>query len=130
MSQMNQDTNNGSRKAHTLYITELERQAQEAQDKEPTNEAAQEVAAPKRSFRMAKDDKTVRLLIGFAGVVAVALIMLILFSDKGKPRTKKNAEASLGRPRRPTQSPQPRTALWFRKAPCSLCGMTSHSRDK
>ena len=25
MSQMNQDTNNGSRKAHTLYITELER---------------------------------------------------------------------------------------------------------
>ena len=99
MSQMNQDTNNGSRKAHTLYITELERQAQEAQDKEPTNEAAQEVAAPKRSFRMAKDDKTVRLLIGFAGVVAVALVMLILFSDKGKPRTKKNAEASLGRPK-------------------------------
>ena len=99
MSQMNQDTNNGSRKAHTLYITELERQAQEAQDKEPTNEVAQEVAAPKRSFRMAKDDKTVRLLIGFAGVVAVALIMLILFSDKGKPRTKKTAEASLGRPK-------------------------------
>ena len=99
MSQMNQDTNNGSRKAHTLYITELERQAQEAQDKEPTNEVAQEVAAPKRSFRMAKDDKTVRLLIGFAGVVAVALIMLILFSDKGKPRTKKNADASLGRPK-------------------------------
>ena len=99
MSQMNQDTNNGSRKAHTLYITELERQAQEAQDKEPTNEVAQEMAAPKRSFRMAKDDKTVRLLIGFAGVVAVAFIMLILFSDKGKPRTKKNAEASLGRPK-------------------------------
>jgi hypothetical protein len=57
------------------------------------------MAAPKRSFRMAKDDKTVRLLIGFAGVVAVAFIMLILFSDKGKPRTKKTADASLGRPK-------------------------------
>ena len=41
-----------------LYITELERQAQEAQDKESANEVQQEVAAPKRSFRMAKDDKT------------------------------------------------------------------------
>ena len=99
MSQMNQDTNNGSRKAHTLYLTELERQAQEAQDKEATTEVAQETVAPKRSFRMAKDDKTVRLLIGFAGVVAVAFIMLILFSDRGKPRPKKNAEASLGRPK-------------------------------
>ncbi len=99
MSQMNQDTNNGSRKAHTLYLTELERHAQEVQDREPTNEVAEEVAAPKRTFRMAKDDKTVRLLIGFAGVVAVAFIMLILFSDKGKPRAKKSAEASLGRPK-------------------------------
>ncbi len=99
MSQMNQDTNNGSRKAHTLYLTELERQAQEAQDKESASETPQEMAAPKRSFRMAKDDKTVRLLIGFAGVVAVAFIMLILFSDKGKPRTKKTADASLGRPK-------------------------------
>ena len=99
MSQMNQDTNNGSRKAHTLYLTELERQAQEAQDKESASETPQEMAPPKRSFRMAKDDKTVRLLIGFAGVVAVALIMLILFSDKGKPRTKKTADASLGRPK-------------------------------
>ena len=99
MSQMNQDSNNGSRKAHTLYLTELERQAQEAQDKEPAIEVVQEVVAPKRSFRMAKDDKTVRLLIGFAGVVAVAFIMLILFSDKGKPRTRKTAEASLGRPK-------------------------------
>jgi len=99
MSQMNQDTNNGSRKAHTLYLTELERQAQEAQDKESATEMAQETVAPKRSFRMAKDDKTVRLLIGFAGVVAVAFIMLILFSDKGKPRTKKTADAGLGRPK-------------------------------
>ena len=104
MSQMNQGTsNNGSkpdsRKAHTLYITELERQAQEAQDNESTAHDSREVAAPKRSFRLAKDDKTVRLLIGFAGVVAVALIMLILFSDKGKPRAKKSAEASLGRPK-------------------------------
>jgi hypothetical protein len=99
MSQMNQDTNNGSRKAHTLYLTELERQAQEAQDKESASKTPQEMAAPKRSFRMAKDDKTVRLLIGFAGVVAVAFIMLILFSDKGKPRTKKTADASLGRPK-------------------------------
>jgi len=99
MSQMNQDTNNGSRKAHTLYLTELERQAQEAQDKESASETPQEMAAPKRSFRMAKDDKTVRLLIGFAGVVAVAFIMLILFSDKSKPRTKKTADASLGRPK-------------------------------
>src|ERR1700742_3177569 len=99
MSQMSEDTNNGSRKAHTLYLTELERQAQEAQDKEATTEVAQETVAPKRSFRMAKDDKTVRLLIGFAGVVAVAFIMLILFSDKGKPRPKKNADASLGRPK-------------------------------
>ena len=104
MSQMNQGTsNNGSkpdsRKDHTLYITELERQAQEAQDNESTAHDSREVAAPKRSFRMAKDDKTVRLLIGFAGVVAVALIMLILFSDKGKPRAKKSAEASLGRPK-------------------------------
>jgi len=99
MSQMNQDTNNGSRKAHALYLTELERQAQEAQDKEATTEVAQETVAPKRSFRMAKDDKTVRLLIGFAGVVAVAFIMLILFSDKGKPRAKKTADASLGRPK-------------------------------
>ena len=104
MSQMNQGTsNNGSkpdsRKGHTLYITELERQAQEAQNNESTAHDSREVAAPKRSFRMAKDDKTVRLLIGFAGVVAVALIMLILFSDKGKPRTKKTAEAGLGRPK-------------------------------
>ena len=50
-------TNNGSRNAHTLYITDLERQAPEAQDKEPASEASQEVAAPERSFRMAKDDK-------------------------------------------------------------------------
>ena len=104
MSQMNQGKNNNgskpdSRKAHTLYITELERQAQEAQDNESTAQDLREVAAPKRSFRMAKDDKTVRMLIGFAGVVAVALIMLILFSDKGKPRAKKSAEASLGRPK-------------------------------
>ena len=104
MSQINQGTsNNGSkpdsRKAHTLYITELERQAQEAEDNESTVHDSQEVAAPKRSFRIAKDDTTVRLLIGAAGVVAVVLIMLILFSDKGKPRTKKNAEASLGRPK-------------------------------
>ena len=62
MSQMNQGTsNNGSkpdsRKAHTLYITELERQAQEAQDNESTAHDSREVAAPKRSFRLAKDDK-------------------------------------------------------------------------
>ena len=100
MSQMNQDTNNNgkkpdSQKTHTLYITELERQAQEAQDTEPTAEDPRAVATPKRSFRMAKDDKTVQLLIGFAGVVGVALIMLILFSDKGKPRAKKTPKQAL-----------------------------------
>ena len=48
---------------------------------------------------MAKDDKSARLVIGFLGVVAVAFLMLVLFSQKSKPKPKKSGEAGLGRPK-------------------------------
>jgi hypothetical protein len=38
-------------------------------------------------------------VIGFAGVVAAAFLMLVLFSQKSRPKLKKSGEANLGRPK-------------------------------
>lgn len=95
--------NNGSKaegmKGQTPYISDLERDAPQTDDAEPQTDGPHPVMAATRSFRVVKDDKTARLVIGFVGVVAVALVMLILFSQKGQPKLKKSGEASLGRPK-------------------------------
>src|SRR5664279_6151184 len=99
MTQLKERTNgNGSKaegtKGQTLYISELKRDAPEADDAEPQIDDPRPVMAATRSFRMAKDDKTARLVIGFVGVVAVAFLMLVLFSQKSKPKLKKSGEAN------------------------------------
>src|ERR1039458_3603069 len=104
MSQLKERTNgNGSKtertKGQTLYISDLNREVPEAEDAEPQPDDPLPAMAPTRSFRMAKDDKTARLVIGLAGIVAVALVMLIVFSQKSKPKLRKSDEASLGRPK-------------------------------
>jgi hypothetical protein len=108
MSQFKQRTNNNGSKAEgtkagTLHIADLAPDltpgTAEADDAEPHTDNPRPVMAATRSFRMAKDDKTARLVIGFVGVVAVAFLMLVLFSQKSKPRLKKSGEASLGRPK-------------------------------
>jgi hypothetical protein len=104
MTQLKERTNgNGSKaegtKGQTLYISELKRDAPEAEDAEPQTDDPRPVMAATRSFRMAKDDKTARLVIGLAGIVAVALVMLIVFSQRSKPKLRKSDEASLGRPK-------------------------------
>src|ERR1035437_9343113 len=99
MSEFKQRTNNnGSKaegtKASTLHIADLAPDLNpgtaKADDVEREPHSQRPVVAATRSFRMAKDDKTARLVIGFAGVVAVACLMLVLFSKKSKPRPKKS----------------------------------------
>ena len=108
MSQFKQRTNNnGSKpegtKASTLHIADLAPDltpgTAEADDAERETHNQRPPIAATRSFRMAKDDKTARLVIGFVGVVAVAFLMLVLFSQKSKPKLKKSGEANLGRPK-------------------------------
>jgi len=104
MSQFKQrKNNNGSKaegtKAATLHIADLIPDTAEADDAENETHNQRPAIAATRSFRMAKDDKTARLVIGFVGVVAVAFLMLVLFSQKSKPRLKKSGEANLGRPK-------------------------------
>ena len=108
MSQFKQRTNNnGSKaegtKASTLHIADLAPDLNpgtaEADDAEHETHSQRPPIAATRSFRMAKDDKTARLVIGFVGVVAVAFLMLVLFSQKSKPKLKKSGEANLGRPK-------------------------------
>jgi len=104
MSQFKQrKNNNGSKaeetKAATLHIADLIPDTAEADDAEHETHNQRPAIAATRSFRMAKDDKTARLVIGFVGVVAVAFLMLVLFSQKSKPRLKKSGEANLGRPK-------------------------------
>src|SRR5271157_3481055 len=108
MSQFKQRTNNnGSKaegtKASTLHIADLAPDLNpgtvEADDVQRETHAQRPPIAATRSFRIAKDDKTARLVIGFVGVVAVAFLMLVLFSQKSKPKLKKNGEANLGRPK-------------------------------
>src|ERR1035438_9488394 len=104
MTQLKERTNgNGSKaegtKGQTLYISDLNREVPEAEDAEPQADDPRPVMAATRSFRMAKDDKTARLVIGLAGIFAVALVMLIVFSQRSKPKLRKSDEASLGRPK-------------------------------
>ena len=108
MSQFKQRTNNNGSKAEgtkaaTLHIADLAADLNpgtaEADDAERESDEQRPPIAATRSFRMAKDDKTARLVIGFLGVVAVAFLMLVLFSQKSKPRPKKSGEAGLGRPK-------------------------------
>src|SRR5208337_4175681 len=108
MSQFKQRTNNnGSKaegtKASTLHIADLAPDLNpgtvEADDVQRETHAQRPPIAATRSFRIAKDDKTARLVIGFVGVVAVAFLMLVLFSQKSKPKLKKSGEANLGRPK-------------------------------
>jgi hypothetical protein len=108
MSQFKQRTNNNGSKAEgtkaaTLHIADLapdlNPDSAEADDAEREIHNQRPPIAATRSFRMAKDDKTARLVIGFIGVVAVAFLMLVLFSQKSKPRLKKSGEANLGRPK-------------------------------
>ena len=116
MTQLKERTNgNGSKaertKGQTLYISDLNREVPEAEDAEPQPDDPRPVMAPTRSFRMAKDDKTARLVIGLAGAVAVALVMLIVFSQKGQPKLKKSDEASLGRPKVAETAPSNRDSI-------------------
>src|SRR5271165_4458165 len=108
MSQFKQRTNNNESKpegtkASTLHIADLAPDltpgTAEADDAEHEIHSQRPPIAATRSFRMAKDDKTARLVIGFVGVVAVAFLMLVLFSQKSKPKLKKSGEANLGRPK-------------------------------
>ena len=108
MSQFKQRTNNNGSKAEgtkaaTLHIADLAADLNpgtaEADDAERESDEQRPPIAATRSFRMAKDDKTARLVIGFLGVVAVAFLMLVLFSQKSKPKPKKSGEAGLGRPK-------------------------------
>ena len=92
----------GARKG-SLYLTELKRAPEEADYEQPAEQRPG--IPPARNLRSAKEDKTARLVIGFLGVVAVAIIMLILFSEKGKPRVRKTGEASLGRPKTTEAAP-------------------------
>jgi len=87
------------RKAGTLYLADLKPDAAGTDHEEHESGDQRPAMPPARSFRSAKEDKTARLVIGFLGVIAVAVIMLILFSDKGRPRSRKTGEASLGRPK-------------------------------
>src|SRR5664279_3386005 len=105
MSQFKQRTNNNGSKAEgtkaaTLHIADLAADltpgTAEADDAEREPHSQRPPIAATRSFRMAKDDKTARLVIGFVGVVAVAFLMLVLFSQKSKPKLKKSGEANLG----------------------------------
>src|SRR5664279_1124637 len=114
MSQFNQRTNNNGSKAEgtkaaTLHIADLAPDLNpgtaEADDAERESHEQRPPIAATRSFRMAKDDKTARLVIGFLGVVAVAFLMLVLFSQKSKPKLKKSGEANLGRPKVAETSP-------------------------
>src|SRR5271157_700062 len=104
MSQFKQRKNNNGSKAEgtktaTLHIADLIPDTAEADDAEHETHNQRPAIAATRSFRMAKDDKTARLVIGFVGVVAVAFLMLVLFSQKSKPKLKKSVEANLGRPK-------------------------------
>src|ERR1035438_3491854 len=98
MSQFKQRTNNNGSKAEgtkaaTLHIADLAPDLNpgtaEADDAEREPHSQRPPIAATRSFRMAKDDKTARLVIGFVGVVAVAFLMLVLFSRSEERRVGK-----------------------------------------
>lgn len=62
-----------------------------------------------RQFTTGGRDRTAKLAIAVLGLLFVGVIMLILLSDKGKQKTKKN-EASLGSPKQEQQAEQGATA--------------------